>query len=158
MEEWKDCLGFRNVYKVSNLGRVKSLNYNKTGKEQILKQNLCGEYLAVSMDNKRTIVHRLVAKYFIDNPDNLPEVDHINRVKVDNRLENLRWANKSQQAINRNQRQTQSGHNRIALTQENHYRVDIRRKGIYYRKTFQTLEEAIQARDKLLSPKNNYLL
>ena len=154
MEEWKECSGFRNKYKVSSLGQVKSLSYRKTKIEQLLSQNLCGEYLAVAIDSKRNLVHRLIALAFIPNPNNYPEVDHINQNKLDNRVENLRWVTKSMNAINRKAKSSLSGYNHIRLTKEGTYRVDIRRKDEAYRKTFQTLEEAVEARDTFLAIQN----
>lgn len=50
---------------------------------------------------KRIRVHRIVAETFIPNPDNKPEVDHINRIKSDNRVENLRWATRLENNQNR---------------------------------------------------------
>lgn len=152
MEEWRDCIGFRNKYQVSNLGNVRSLNYNKTGRIQLLSQTLSSGYLKVTMDNQTNFIHRIVAKYFLLNPDNFPEIDHINRIKTDNRVENLRWVTKSLQAINRKARQTKSGYNNISITAENYFRIDVRRQGLYCRKVFKTIEEAIQARDKLILP------
>ena len=52
--------------------------------------------------------HRIIAKQWIPNPDDLPEVDHINRIKTDNRIENLRWCSKST-----NKRNKTSCHNII---------------------------------------------
>ena len=152
MEEWRDLPGTRNRYQVSNLGRVKSLSYNKTGVEQVLSQNLTTiGYYTVSVDNKRQSVARLVASAFIQNPHGLPEVDHINRDKQDNRIENLRWASKSLNAVNRERRPSQSGEYCIALTSELTYRVSIRRADSYCRKTFKTLPEAVAARDTFLA-------
>ena len=94
MEEiWKEIKGYPN-YQVSNMGRVKSLNYNRTGKEKIMKlTNDKDGYLLVKIykNKKQTThkVHRLVAEAFLLNPDNNPEIDHINTDKTDNTV----WLN-----------------------------------------------------------------
>lgn len=59
-----------------------------------------GNYLSVCINKKDYSVHRLIAEAFIDNPSNKPTVDHINRDKYDNRVENLRWADKYEQMSN----------------------------------------------------------
>ena len=98
-EIWKDIPNYEGCYQVSNLGRVKSLNYKRTCKEVILKtgQNSQG-YLRVvlrkdgnSITNK---VHRLVMLAFIGESD--LEVNHINGIKADNRLENLEYCSRSE--------------------------------------------------------------
>ena len=99
MEEWRDIKGYEGKYMVSNLGRVKSLNYNKTGKEGILKGVDNGDgYLVVELSKdgkgKTCRINRLIAQAFIPNPDNLPEVNHKNEDKTDNRVENLEWCTK----------------------------------------------------------------
>lgn len=95
-EIWKDIAGYEGKYQVSNLGNVKSLNYNRTGKEQILTpiKNPKG-YLIVGLSknciSKQHYIHRLIAQAFIENPENLPQVNHIDENKFNNRVDNLEW-------------------------------------------------------------------
>lgn len=95
-EIWKDIEGYEGYYMVSNLGNVKSLNYKGTGKEGILKpkKDRYG-YLQVglSKDNEKKFytVHRLVAQAFLDNSDNLPEVNHKDENKQNNHADNLEF-------------------------------------------------------------------
>ena len=99
MEEvWKDVVGFKG-YQVSNLGRVKSLNYKGTGREQILFQvkNKSGYMQTMLCHNGKPIscrVHRLVALAHVPNPNNLSEVNHIDENKQNNRADNLEWCDR----------------------------------------------------------------
>ena len=85
------------LYQVSNLGNVRSLNYNKTKKIQHLKKVVNNKkgYLAVGLSKKGIFkiktVHRLVAETFISNPNNLPQVNHIDENKLNNSVTNLEW-------------------------------------------------------------------
>lgn len=102
MEKWKDIKGYENLYKVSNLGRVKSLERNVVGnrggsykiEEKILKCGKeCRGYLIVFLckegKKKKYKVHRLVAQAFLDNPNNLSQVNH----KDEDKTNNMVWLN-----------------------------------------------------------------
>ena len=96
-------------------------------------------------------VARLVAKTFIPNPDNLPTVDHIDRDSTNNHISNLRWASYHTQVMNRDFPIGVSGHRHIHKN-GNGWRVEIfRHNQRVFRKSFKTLEAAIEARDTFLS-------
>ena len=95
-EEWKPIAGFENRYEVSNLGQVKSLNFHRSGKPQILKQysdryGYMKVFLYRNGKPHYLTVHRLVAEAFILNPENKETVDHIDCNRKNNNVENLRW-------------------------------------------------------------------
>lgn len=91
-------------YHVTEDGRVFSLNYRHTGEIRELKYNKKNGYRCVFLckdgKEKNAKVARLVAIAYIPNPTNKPTVDHISRNKIDDRVENLRWATYSEQIIN----------------------------------------------------------
>lgn len=108
MEIWKDIKGYEGLYQVSNLGRVKSLGrfhkFPNGGiyeiKPRILKNATeTSGYLFVALYNgyrKQYKIHRLVAEAFIPNPNNLPQVNHKDLNKQNNRVDNLEWCTASE--------------------------------------------------------------
>ena len=98
-EVWRDIKEYEGCYQVSDLGRVKSLNYLHTGKERVLVgiKDKYG-YLSVSLCKdgkiKHYLLHRLVAQTFIPNPDNLPQINHKDEDKTNNAASNLEWCDR----------------------------------------------------------------
>lgn len=113
LEVWRPVVGYEGIYEVSNLGSVKSLArklITKNGTVKFLREKLLATsvhlgtgYVMVNLHNghgvKFTKVHRMVAMAFLPNPENKKEVNHINGVRHDNRLENLRWCTRKESAI-----------------------------------------------------------
>lgn len=93
-EIWK---GMFDNYEISSCGNVR----NKTTKKLLTPQKTGDGYLRISIHNHgKHYAHRLVALHFIENPNNYPTVDHIDRDRENNSVENLRWASAKMQASN----------------------------------------------------------
>ena len=134
-------------YAVNILGEVKNVT-----KGRILKPMLNRGYLSVTLytNNKQTFhnIHRLIALHFIPNPENKPCIDHINRIRSDNRIENLRWVTKAENNQNKSiQKNNKLKEQNICIDQKKYFMFHKKINGVTYRKSFKTLEEAITYRD-----------
>lgn len=91
MEVWKDIKGYEGLYQVSNLGRIKSIRRNIIMKVRKDKYGYYQLGLTKNKEQKTFKAHRLVAETFIPNHNNLPEINHKDEDKTNNRVENLEW-------------------------------------------------------------------
>ena len=147
---WK---AFTDTHEISTEGEIR----NKRG--MILKQHLHKDrgylQLVLTMKGKQHSIypHRLVATAFLPNPDNLRDVDHINRIKTDNRVENLRWATHSDNCMNKVCRvESKTKEKNINLRANGKYVVQASKdKKRVYIGVYDTLEEAIAARNAALT-------
>lgn len=134
-EVWKDIKGYEGLYQVSSLGRIKSLkrkvkyqNSVRNVKEKIKKDFISANgYKRIELSqngvNKKYNIHKLVAETFIPKNNNYYdrylEVNHINGIKTDNRVENLEWCTRSENLLhaykNKLARNTEKQRNTVRL-------------------------------------------
>jgi hypothetical protein len=99
-DTFEDLKGFEGIYQINQKGELWSCCYGKIMKPMINDSGyyfykLSGGYVSKGLQ------HRLLAKQYIPNPDNLPEIDHIDRNKLNNSLDNLRWVSRVENRANR---------------------------------------------------------
>lgn len=164
-EIWKDIKNYEGLYQISSLGRVRSLLFRNgtTRKKQtkLLSQTNNGNgYLIVSLSKnkkrKNKYIHRLVAEAFIPNDKNYKIINHIDKNKQNNNVNNLEWCTQKYNVLYsienlkkpKKTTHTNTGEKYITYRKSSgRYRIIINRKEY---KTTKTLEEAIKVRDKVL--------
>ena len=117
MEVWRDVRGYEGLYQVSTFGRVRSLDrtihgvrYGQAWSSTRKGREMCPNtdkdgYKTIKLCSEGRVsrwrVHRLVALAFIPNPEDKPQINHINGHKADNRVENLEWATNSENTLHK---------------------------------------------------------
>lgn len=112
-EIWCDVIGYEGLYMVSSFGRIASLsriihctNRDIMSKNKILIPFTVAQHgyyaitLVINGNKKKFYIHKLVAKHFIPNPNNLCEIDHIDGNPLNNNVENLKWCSHTENVNN----------------------------------------------------------
>lgn len=163
-EVFKDIPGYECLYQVGNYGTVRSIRFrnNRTSFHRIKNMSLINNgngYLYVSLTKNRKrrnhYVHRLVAEAFCEKKETDVEVNHLNKIKTDNRSENLEWCthqenmeySKGERKPRTNSKLPSSGYKYIRK-RKNHYEISY--EPLNLSKSYKTLEEAIRYRDEVI--------
>lgn len=166
--EWIDVKGYEGIYAVNRKGEIKSLErtiyqqgfgYRKL-KEHLMKPFDNGHgYMIVALrkDGKSTnhYVHRLVADHFIHNPNNYPEVNHIDYDRSNNGVDNLEWVNrkmnvkhsiKNMKHPRMDKPYSNTGYAYISKCKDGAYQVTVNGQG----KRVKSIEDALKTRDLMI--------
>lgn len=139
-DEFVDIIGYEGLYQINRKGEVLGLKSNKILKKRINKGYVRFVLYDINGIEKSLLLHRLLAIQFIPNPENLPMIDHIDRNKRNNNLENLRWCDATLNLRNRDcvinrqgfieiKRQTEKGNYYVASF---HYDYGLRKRKCSY--------------------------
>jgi len=145
--EFEDIKGYEGFYKINPKGNIWSCWYKK-----IMSPRESEGYLIIKLTKDRISkhyrIHRLLAIQYIENPENLPEVDHIDRNRKNNNLSNLRWADRYIQANNKrtnieNMTEEEQENRKCRIRERSRVWAEQnrRQKGIKPKITFETEEE-----------------
>ena len=154
-EEWRDIEGYEGLYQVSSKGRVRSLDryITRNGKSALLKGKIMTasysgfhrRYMFIVLSKncitRQFYVHRLVAKAFIPNPNNYPQVNHRDGNPSNNCVENLEWCT-AEYNLTYNDRHIKVGKKEKGKKAPNAKKVKIYKNGEWFASAFSALGAA----------------
>jgi hypothetical protein len=149
-------------YVISNKGRIKNINTDRFKKITVCQHNtknykMCFVHLSKNKKSHTRLLSRLLAIHFLPNPENLPEVDHIDNNPENNSLANLRWASRRDNCLNMRKQSNRSSKylNVYFANREQKWISEIRINGKKQRiGSFDTELEASIARDQYIINNN----
>ena len=100
MPAWEPLTDFEDSYEVEIAAPHR---IRRIGGDTFVSTSISNGYVQIHLNRGTYRLHRILARHFVPNPDNLPEVDHIDRDKTNNSIENLRWVSASENIRNRGQ-------------------------------------------------------
>ena len=148
----KEIINYPN-YLIYEDGRVQNKTTKMFLKPQLSNRGYYNVMLSKNNQTKHCLIHRLIGLHYIPNIDNKPFIDHINRIKTDNRIENLRWATISENSINcsTDYKCKSTDLKGIRKTRNGTFHIRFTRNTLQYNKNVKTKEQAIIQRDLMLS-------
>ena len=141
MEIWKDVIGYKGIYKVSNFGKV---NNGYKNLSSCKRRGYLGLTLVKKGNKKNVLVHRLVGKTFIPNPNNKPFINHIDSNRTNNHVDNLEWctSKENMQHASKNGRLLNHSNKRQSYYNSNKIKVSISKGHII--KKFNSIKDVAQ--------------
>lgn len=147
MEDFVDVIGYEGLYKINQLGEVFGVKNKKILKPKVSKDGYYVISLCKESKSKTFKLHRLICLHFLPNPLNLLQVDHIDRNKQNNSLENLRWVTCRDNNLNKDRKSSSGEQNIFIQKGRTDFKVRFWLDKKNYNKCFKTMEEAKVYRD-----------